>query len=180
MLKGLSVAKWKYLAKEHVRRSSWHHTSTFFNETDHYDLVEVAEKAIELFREGELETQYSEHLKDLKAEKKELESNVSYGVMEVQVWGGSRKRPVLMGTETMAGVIKGDWLYSKELHTKEGEINRNKTNANKVLQLDKYDSYKQLVKEHEEFKGSVTVFNALKKEVFPELIKANKNKERDR
>jgi len=40
-LRKCPVSLWKFVAKE-VGASSWHHTGTYFNETNHYDLEEVA------------------------------------------------------------------------------------------------------------------------------------------
>lgn len=155
-LEKLSVAKWKYVAKEHTGISSWHHTSSYFNETNHYDLLSVAEKAIEL--KEEIDKLY----KDYQREKNDVD--VSFGIMEVEVWGGSRKHPKLEGYEVLAGIIIGDWLYSKTDHDKNGNTNRNKINANKVVWLKEYDNYDELIKKHRDFKNTKRVFNNLIKE----------------
>ena len=41
-LEKTSVAKWKFVAKQKVCAASWHHTSKFFNATDHYALGDIA------------------------------------------------------------------------------------------------------------------------------------------
>lgn len=45
-LKKLSVAKWKYIMKTSAA-SSWHHTSSFFNKTNHYNLIEISKTILE-------------------------------------------------------------------------------------------------------------------------------------
>ena len=152
----LTVAKWKYVAKEHTPRASWHHTSLYFNETDQYDLMDIANKAIEI--KDEIDALYKEY------RNKENEIDATFGVIEVEIWGGSRRRPRLEGHETIAGIIIGNWLYSKSNHDKDGYTNRNKINANKVVWKKEYDSYDKLVENHREYKNTKRVFNNLIKE----------------
>lgn len=45
-LKKLSIAKWKYIMKTSAA-SSWHHTSSFFNKTNHYNLIEISKTILE-------------------------------------------------------------------------------------------------------------------------------------
>lgn len=149
ILKPLSIAKWKYVCRT-MPATSWHHTSKHFNKTSHYDLNEVAEEIIK--RKATLEKDYKEHLK----EKKKKKSDVEYGVIKVQVWGGTRRYPKVVGYDTQAGIIVGDWLYYQG--------GKYKTNANKVEWLKKYNSYSDLVKKHPEYKGTVKKFNKLIKE----------------
>ena len=79
-LKKLSVAKWKYVTKEKVSASSWHHVGSYFNETNHYNLKIVAEKIIEI--KEILDDEYESYQESQKKEK----TCVKYGVIKVQVW----------------------------------------------------------------------------------------------
>src|SRR5690554_4486943 len=92
-LKSVSVAKWKYVAKT-MPATSWHHTSKHFNKTNHYDLLEVAEEIIE--RKQTLDKDYKEYME----EKKKNNSDVEYGVIKVQIWGGTRRYPKVVGYDT--------------------------------------------------------------------------------
>lgn len=154
-LEKVSVTKWKYIAKERVTASSWHHTSSYFNKTKHYNLNAVAEKILEI-----KETLDEEYIAYKESQKKEG-ADVKYGVIKVQVWGGSRKRPKLEGYEEVAGIIIGDWLFYKNNHSVNGSISKYKTTANKVEWLKEYDSYAALTKNHEEYKNTKKVFNNL-------------------
>ena len=49
-LSKVSVAKWKYVASERMSASSWHHTSSYFNETYHYSLYSISDKLLEIKR----------------------------------------------------------------------------------------------------------------------------------
>lgn len=140
-LSELSVFKWKFVAEKLEGRSSWHHTSSYFNETNHYDLLQVAYKGLE--EREDLDVLY----KEFQQENNDMERDVVYGVMQVQEWGGSRRRPRLIGHKGVAGVVKGDWLYHKDGHNVHGFTSKNKISANKVEWLKKFDSYKGLVKE---------------------------------
>lgn len=42
ILEKTAVVKWKFVASECIRPFSWHHTSKFYNETDHYSLYRIA------------------------------------------------------------------------------------------------------------------------------------------
>lgn len=153
-LENLTITKWKFITREYTSPSSWHHTSGYFNQTDHYDLLHTAKKIIKL--QNDIDQLY-------KASK---EKNVSYkfGVMKVQVWAGSRKRPKLIGEEIVAGIIIGSWLYYKNEHNKCLSTNKFKIVANKVIRLDEYQSYEELIQSHKEYKHTKRVFNALIKE----------------
>ena len=47
MLDTTSVALWRYVAAEKVRPFSWHHTSKFYNKTNHYSLLTIADYLLE-------------------------------------------------------------------------------------------------------------------------------------
>lgn len=154
-LEKVSVSKWKYIAKERVSASSWHHTSSYFNETNHYDLNTIAEKILEI--KDTLDEEYKAYQESRKKEG----TDVKYGVIKVQVWGGSRKRPKLEGYKEVAGIVIGDWLFYKNNHSVNGSISKYKTTANKVEWLKEYDSYADLTKNHKEYKNTKKVFNNL-------------------
>lgn len=150
-----TVAKWKYVASEKMSASSWHHTSSYFNETYHYSLYSIAELLLKI--KDTLDDDY----KAYRESKKKNMSDVKYGFIKVQVWGGSRKRPKLEGHEEVVGIVVGDWLYYKYNHSINGSIGRYKTIANKVEWLKEYDSYADLIKNHKEYKSTKKVFNKL-------------------
>lgn len=154
-LSELSAAKWKYIASERIFASSWHHTGSYFNETNHYSLLEIAEKLLEI--KDTLEEDYKEYRQ---SKTKDI-ADYRFGVIKVQVWGGTRKRPKVVGHEEVAGIIVGNWLYYKRYHSAKFSSQKYKTTANKVVWLKRYDSYADLVKNHKEYKGSKKVFNAL-------------------
>lgn len=154
-LEKVSVSKWKYIAKDRVSASSWHHTSSYFNETNHYDLNVIAEKILEI--KDTLDEEYKAYQESQKKEG----TDIKYGVIKVQVWGGSRKRPKLEGYEEVAGIVIGDWLFYKNNHSINGSISKYKTTANKIEWLKEYDSYADLTKNHKEYKNTKKVFNKL-------------------
>lgn len=49
MLKKAPISLWKKIAKQHGE-TSWHHTSKFFNETSHYDLLFVSQNLLFYFK----------------------------------------------------------------------------------------------------------------------------------
>lgn len=153
-LKKVSMSKWKYVAKERVNASSWHHTSSYFNKTNHYDLNIIADKILEI------KDTLDEECKAYQESQKK-DDGIKYGVIKVQVWGGSRKRPKLEGYTEVAGIIVGDWLFYKDNHSIGGSSNRYKTTANKVEWLKEYGSYVDLTKNHKEYKNTKKVFNTL-------------------
>lgn len=145
LLEKISVSRWRVIAKV-VGASSWHHTGKLFKETDHYSLDLVAEKMLELGVER-INTIYSEYLQEKK--EKEQQKKFRYGVIKVQVWGGTRKRPTIVGYDTRPGIIIGDWLY----YYGWGKISKYSTSANRVEYVNEYDTYAELVKNNKEFKG---------------------------
>lgn len=154
-LKTISTLKWKYVAKEKTHPSSWHHTSKYFNKTNHYSLIDIAEKIIE--SKNTLDKEYEAYQQDQKKEKE----NIKYGVIKVQVWGGSRRSPKLEGYKEAAGIIKGDWLYYKYNHLETGSVYKYKTTANKTEWIKEYNSYSELVENHKEYENTEKVFNKL-------------------
>ena len=150
-LERLSVSNWKYIAKQYDLATSWHHTGKYFQETDHYSLYHLVEFIIE---------NKDEIMSDIKKAKNTLAS-ITYGYIKVQVWGGSRKRPKLLGHETCAGIVKGSWLHYLSSHSTKGALHKYKTDANRVVEFIEYNSYDELVKKHKEFKNTKRVFNKI-------------------
>lgn len=155
-LKNLTVALWKYAAQANGR-SSWHHTGKYFQETNHYDLYSTAEY-IEYEGIESLKERYNRYLKNQKDEKNEILKNISLGVVEAQVWGGTRKHPRLLRTEKVMGVVKGDWLYA----VSDSEQSKYKVYANKIekyenFEIDEY--YTKLIKEYPQFKAMKRAIN---------------------
>ncbi len=150
-LQTLPVSIWKFAAKD-LGRSSWHHTSSYYNKTDHYSLYAISDDLLENYDD------IAQRHKNLKEnEKREKENKVlTYGVLKVEIWGGTRNRPKLEGHETMAGIVDGDWLYH--------EGGRNNIYANKTVERHEFDSYGDLVKAFPQFKGTVKTFNKIIKQ----------------
>ena len=97
----LKKYKLKTLKEYFLTKTSWHHTSSYFNETDFYGINEKMLTNIDYDRLNELEADNSK-----KEPKKELEKvKVTYGV-----WVGTRKHPKL-DFETEYGIKCGNWIY---------------------------------------------------------------------
>lgn len=163
LLKSTPVSKWRFVAKTKMQRSSWHHTSSRFNKTDHFSLHAIAEKILEV--SDTLEDEYRAHLNHAKTSA----PAVKYGVICVQVWGGSKAHPKVIGHEQAAGIIQGEWLYYKTNHLANGATQKYKTTANKVDWITVYPTYRELTQNHPEYKKTKAVFNALIKEREPRV-----------
>lgn len=157
-LKKQSENVWKYLAKEKVGATSWHHTGKYYAKTDHYDMRYIAREILE--SRDSLEADYKKYIKD----KKKASLSINYGVIKVQVWSASRRRRRLIGYDEVAGIVVGDWIYFKDNHVIDGKISKYKINANKVEWIDEFATYKELVMKHKKYKASKCVFNRIAKE----------------
>lgn len=105
-LRKLSISQWKYLAK-YVGSNEWHHTSSHFNKTIHYDLYRIADFIISN-RDRCMNLLKSQESKEIN---KSGTVDLDFGKITVQVWEGSRKHPKLTGHDTRIGVVKGTRLY---------------------------------------------------------------------
>jgi len=135
----LPVTIWKYALKR-AGASSWHHTSSFYNKADHYDLqngLDYINKNQETIKDD-----YKNMQDRVKKNKKE-EEKVEYAVSEIQIWGGSRKRPKMLGTEKVYGQVKNGWLI-------EDSGQKHKLAANKAVSTNYYSSLKELKKGNKE------------------------------
>ena len=133
--------------------SSWHHTSNHFNETDFYC---IDTDYVENLTDEKIEQLIQEQNKR-KDKQKEL-GNFKYGIINVQVWGGTRKHPKLEGFEQQAGIVIGNWLY---YHSPRGKLLKYKINANKTEWVQIFDTCDELIKEFPEYKNTKQKFNEL-------------------
>jgi hypothetical protein len=147
------VNTWKFVAKTFVEASSWHHTSSKLNKTDHYSLDEVASTIENLGLDF-----INERMAEKKAEKLQKDG-LLYAVLDAQIWGGSRNRPKLLGEEHLAGFQKGDWFYPVA-YTDDYPLNQKyKVNGSKITLHEIFESYSKLVKKYPEFKNNSKYFN---------------------
>lgn len=138
-LKTVPVKVWRETAKR-SEATSWHHTSTWFNETKHYSLGSVALRILKM-QEADLNNPY----KPRPRTKKEKEPE-KYGFLVSQLWGGTRNYPKIVGYEKVYGRVKGDWLTCEETKT------RFKVNANKTVKYFETTSLEEAKKMKEECK----------------------------
>jgi hypothetical protein len=87
--------------------SSWHHTGSYFNETDFYslydDFIELEKDRIIKVLDG--------CEKDLKSSKQKVEPLRKCFITYIE-WAGTRKHPKAIDREAY-GIIKGDWVYTE-------------------------------------------------------------------
>ena len=155
----LPIALWKFVATEKCGASSWHHTGKYFRETDHYNLYDIVEKILD--ERESIKKQYSDYRKEKSKEKLAKKLNYEFGVISVQIWGGTRKHPKLIGSEEVSGIIIGDWLHYEDEY---GVISRYNIYANKTEWYKTFNSYSELVKKFPKYKGTKKLFNKLIKE----------------
>lgn len=158
-LRTKTVRLWKFVATR-AGATSWHHTGTYFNKTDHYSLEKVAD---ELLSNGiDWEKEYKTSVKQ------ETETATSepifLSVLKVQIWGGSMKRPKLVGYELVMGVRKESWLHAVSKATQ----SKYKLSANKVETQKHYslEDYSALTKDFPEFKAQKRAINKKIKEMY--------------
>ena len=154
-LETIPVEVWKFVADKIVGPSSWHHTSSWLNETWHYDLMSVAMTIAEDI-EGVLEK-----FNEFKKKKEEEKSKLVWAVAEVAVWDRRGRWTRYLGTEKIAGIKKGDWLYYKE----GSRIRKLNLFANKVKSREYFGSLDRLFKANPEFKDKRSELEALIDEV---------------
>lgn len=148
-LKKTTVTRWKYIGSEIVCPASWHHTSSYFNETDHYKLADIASELIK--RKETIEIEYKEFLRNRREKKEKEKNNFTYGVIRVQIWEETKKRRSrfnLIGYRNIFGIIIGDWLYYK----KGPKLSKCKINARKVEWVKKYENYSDLKRKFPKYK----------------------------
>lgn len=159
-LKNLPVLLWKYVAKQ-IGSDSWHHTSSYYNKTDHYSLFSIADYLLE-HDIDEIKASYKADKEAQKAEKDQELKDIELAVATVQQWGGSRRHPHLMGTQQVLGVKKGDWLYT----VSDSDQDRYNLYARKVESFDIFrltDYHSKLIKQYPEFKSMKRQINRMVK-----------------
>lgn len=155
ILNEATVEKWKYIAKN-IGTTEWHHTSSFYNETKHYDLIEIAQAILEKTLDKEFEKHKT---------KENRNKNFEYGVIKVNIWGGTKSHPKVVGHDDRFGIVIGNWLfYKKNTKDLDSKISKYKIDSNNVVELKKYESYATLVKKHKQYKNTKKIFNRLIKE----------------
>lgn len=93
----------KTLREVCLYRSSWHHTSSYFNETNFYSLdVEKIEG---------LTNEKIEEILAIKSEEEEPPREETWKCSFLE-WSGSRKHPKAIRVEEI-GVIRGNWFFRK-------------------------------------------------------------------
>lgn len=134
-----SVSVWKKLADKKVNPSSWHHTGKYYNRTNHYDLYKIALYLTEHFKD--VKNEYNTILQDEKKQKKELNKITEFGLITVNVWGGTRSHPKIIDQESAVGYIiktgSTTWLKTDK-NTKYNVY------ANKVVDFESFDNLKDL------------------------------------
>ncbi|WP_271006938.1 hypothetical protein [Listeria seeligeri] len=158
-LRTRTVKFWKYVA-ERIGSTSWHHTGSYYNETDHYSLSSVAEELLQ--NESKWNNKYKAYVEQEKEAQRT--ENVFLSVIKVQVWGGTKKHPKLIGYETVMGVKKGDWLHA----VSQAEQNKYKLSANKVEAQTNFplEGYNELTKKYPDFKAQKRAINKKVKELY--------------
>lgn len=108
----LKLAGWQGTKAEALRLAKsgfwqpceWHHSGgTWYNRVDFYDPTELVEKW-----RG---TSEQKRLNALEPEEKSNEEKKVRG--EYTLWGGSRRRPKIVGYEPFIGTLRGNWIYLK-------------------------------------------------------------------
>ena len=105
----------KVLKEVCLTRSSWHHTSNYYNQTDFYALDEeyignLTDEKIEKL------------LKECKSEEKSREPAEERWKCAFLEWSGSRKHP--KATELVEeGIIRGQWFYRQDGSKKKTSAN---------------------------------------------------------
>ena len=159
-LKKISVTIWKYVAKQ-IGSDSWHHTSSYYNKTDHYSLFSIADYLLE-HDIDEIKDSYQAEKEAKQAEKNQELNDIKLAVATVQQWGGSRRHPHLIGMQQVLGVKKGDWLYT----VSDSDQDKYNLYARKVESFDTFklnDYQSKLVKKYPGFKSMKRQINRMVK-----------------
>lgn len=125
LLKKMYVKTLKGVA---LRMSSWHHTGSYYNQTDFYEINEYRlealtnERILEIIEEDKLEK------KNAKSKAAVPEERWRCQFLE---WSGTRNHP--KATEHVEeGIVKGDWFFRKD-------GSRKKTSANGFRFIERLD-----------------------------------------
>lgn len=162
VIKKISISKVKFVAKNIVRESSWHHTGQYFNKTNHYSLDIIIEKILEYGFE-KINEEYNNYILAIKSEKENKKKNYNLGYIKVQVWGGTKRSPKIIGFDERIGVVVGNWLYYMISCSK--EIRKYNITANKVEEYYSFSEYKDLTKAFPKYKNNKKYINAIIKNI---------------
>jgi hypothetical protein len=124
-LRSMPVSTWKYAAKK-FGCTSWHHTGSYYQRTNHYDLACVAEHMLD-----DAETIQTCMERDRRLRKEETAGKKTqktrYGWCKYEIWEGTRNHPHMAGYGTAVGiVVNDDWI-------KEADGTRHKLSARKTV-----------------------------------------------
>lgn len=89
--------------------SSWHHTGTYFNETEFYSLDE---DFIELSKKEIVEVLNNRMSESKKAKESKKEEKLQKCFITYVEWEGTRKHPKAVDREAY-GIIKGNWVHTE-------------------------------------------------------------------
>lgn len=121
----LSKVKKQVLVKTFLTNTSWHHTGSFYNETNFY---EFDEDALQELTDSGIEKLLQANEKE---KKKDLDLEDVY--FEWNEWEGSRKHPRKV-FKSGYGVKKGNWIYMIDIYD---TITKKKANGNWILKIEK-------------------------------------------
>lgn len=108
--------------------SSWHHTGSYFNNTDFYSLDE---DFIELSKDEIVEVLNNRMSESKKAKEAKKEEKLQKCFITYVEWEGTRKHPKAVDREAY-GIIKGNWV-----HTEYGKKSLNGKYVHVVKEFDK-------------------------------------------
>tara|TARA_B100001540_G_scaffold205886_2_gene181324 strand:- start:761 stop:1228 length:468 start_codon:yes stop_codon:yes gene_type:complete len=109
-----------WLAKEgHWHRAEWHHSGgTWYNEVDFYDPAELAED----IEDGDIDLKELEDA--FKASKAKKDAPTAIKVKGTyKIWGGSRRRPRVIGEQEFVGELRGNWIVMQDGSKKKADGN---------------------------------------------------------
>lgn len=147
-----------------LRRSSWHHTGKFYNRTVFREIDTDI-----LDNEQELKQELMRLVNYYKADKQEKNApQVEYVKASIQVWGGTKKHPRVIGKAYEYGIKIGGWfypvIYDNAFYNKYSSDysiyqEKRKVLGNNFNYVNTANSYKEFVKKNPEIKGTVKAFN---------------------
>lgn len=102
----LSKVKWSVLKEEFLFCSSYHHTSSYYNATDFYDVA--SDKIYEL-----KDKDIDELMQKKESRCKKDPAKEEHWECKFLVWSGTKSHPKAKEV-TEVGVIRGNWFYRKD------------------------------------------------------------------
>lgn len=133
--------------------TSWHHTGSYANETDFYQVIDGRDADLnQMFMDLDTEEkELKEFKKRQREEKRLLESTEEKCYFEFGVWSGTKKHPKLDYHKAF-GVKKGNWIYYMDGSL----LKKKKASGNYVNVLQTYNRAPI---------GKAYIFNKIKKEL---------------